>query len=152
MTSIETTMVAQNRQITESLLDALSRRDWDSLKTYLAPDAYQQDLGTPVAAAHGPEGIAGRMSLVLDPLEEYEVLEYVTVAEGDLVMAEIKERWKFSTGAELVHPWVSVTEVRDGKIVRWCGYSDGSNITGQAPADYTGMIATKLIAAGELNL
>jgi ketosteroid isomerase-like protein len=56
------------------------------------------------------------------------------IAGGDLVMTEHTERWRFRTGEVIDHSFVSVTELRDGKIARWHDYSNISNITDNAPA------------------
>ena len=58
----------------------------------------------------------------------------LVVAEGDLVMTEHTERWTFHTGEVIDHSFVSVTELRDGKICRWHDYSNIPNITDNAPA------------------
>jgi hypothetical protein len=44
------------------------------------------------------------------------------------------ERWTFGTGEVIDHSFVSVTELRDGKIFRWHDYSNIPNITDNAPA------------------
>ena len=44
------------------------------------------------------------------------------------------EEWQFHTGEVILHPFVTVMEVRDGKIVRWHDYSHLGNIIDNAPA------------------
>lgn len=49
-------------------------------------------------------------------------------------MWEHMERWIFHTGEVVDHPFVSVMQVRDGKICRWHDYSHITNILDNAPA------------------
>ena len=55
------------------------------------------------------------------------------IAEGDLVILEHVEEWQFHTGEVILHPFVTVMEVRDGKIVRWHDYSNIGNVIDHAP-------------------
>jgi len=55
------------------------------------------------------------------------------VAEGDLVVTEHVEQWRFHTGEVVDHPFTSVMEVRDGRIVRWHDYSNLPNLLDHAP-------------------
>jgi ketosteroid isomerase-like protein len=55
------------------------------------------------------------------------------IGEGDLVMTEHTERWTFHTGEVIDHSFVSVTQLREGKICRWHDYSNIANITDNAP-------------------
>ena len=72
---------------------------------------------------------------VTKALQGYEHLPGTNVVgEGDLVMTEHTERWTFHTGEVIDHSFVSVTQLRDGKICRWHDYSNISNITDNAPA------------------
>ena len=49
-------------------------------------------------------------------------------------MTEHVEQWVFHTGENVMHPFVSVMEVRDRMIVRWHDYSHIGNLTANAPA------------------
>jgi hypothetical protein len=48
-------------------------------------------------------------------------------------MTEHTERWEFHTGEIIDHSFVSVTQLRDGRICRWHDYSNIANITDNAP-------------------
>ena len=56
------------------------------------------------------------------------------VAEGDIVVTEHVEQWRFHTGEVIDHPFTSVMEVRDGRITRWHDYSHLGNLIDNAPA------------------
>ena len=124
-----------NKAIVQRYWDALAARDWDAMKALLTEDAHYTDVGTPGAGGTGPDGVVARLKIGLKPLEGYEHLPGANmVAEGNLVMTEHTERWTFHTGEVIDHSFVSVTELRDGKICRWHDYSNIPNITDNAPA------------------
>ena len=126
---------AANKQVVERYWDALARRDWEGMKALLAPDAHYTDVGTPGPGGTGPDGVVNRVKIGLEPLEGYEHLPgTIMIAEGDVVMTEHTERWSFHTGEVIDHSFVSVTELRDGLVVRWHDYSNIPNITDNAPA------------------
>ena len=126
---------AGNKEIVQRYWDALAARDWDAMRALLHDDAHYTDVGTPGPGGTGPDGVLARLRLGIEPLEGYEHLgEVHMVAEGDLVMTEHTERWTFHTGEMIDHSFVSVTELADGKIVRWHDYSNIANILDNAPA------------------
>lgn len=126
--------MSDNKAIVQDFFDALARRDWDGMRKHLADDAHYTDVGVPGPGGFGPDGVLARLRLGIEPLEGYEHLPGARmVAEGDLVMTEHTERWKFHTGEVIDHSFVSVTELRDGKIVRWHDYSNIANILENAP-------------------
>ncbi len=51
---------------------ALSRRDWDGVKTFLSPDCLYVDMPVPALSARGPDDIVTRLKLGLEPLAGYE--------------------------------------------------------------------------------
>ena len=129
MSDIET-----NKAIVQRYWDALAERDWDAMMALLTDDAHYTDVGTPGEGGTGPDGVVGRVKIGLEPLSGYEHLPGTNmIAEGDLVMTEHTERWHFHTGEVIDHSFVSVTELRDGKICRWHDYSNIANITDNAP-------------------
>lgn len=126
--------VGANKRVVEAFFDALAVRDWDGMKALLTDDAHYTDVGTAGAGGTGPDGVVNRVKIGLEPLEGYEHLPGTNVvAEGDLVMTEHTERWTFHTGEVIDHSFVSVTQLRDGKIFRWHDYSNIPNITDNAP-------------------
>ena len=125
----------ENLAIVQRYWDALAARDWDGMAALLADDAHYTDVGTPGDGGTGPDGVLRRLRLGIEPLSGYEHIGDVNmIAGGDLVMTEHTERWHFHTGEVIDHSFVSVTQLRDGKIVRWHDYSNISNITDNAPA------------------
>lgn len=124
-----------NKAIVRRFWEALAVRDWDRFKSFFTEDAHYTDRGLPGPGATGPEAIIKRLH-GLAILADYSHLpDYEMIAEGDLVMTEHIERWVFDRGGpHLDHPFVSVTEFRDGKIVRWHDYSHIGNIMGNAPS------------------
>jgi len=131
-----------NKAVVQRFWDALAARDWDGMKALLTDDAHYTDVGVPGPGGTGPEGVIRRLKIGIEPLEEYTHLPGAhMVAEGDLVMTEHTERWRFHTGEVIDHAFVSVTELRDGKIRRWHDYSNIANITDHAPAWWLERIA-----------
>ena len=62
---------------------------------------------------------------------EHEV--HRTIAEGDVVILEHTEPWHFETGENLRNEFVTIHQVRDGKIARWRDYWDLNTMMAQAP-------------------
>ena len=125
----------RNKETVQRYWDALAERDWDGMKALLTDDAHYTDVGTVGAGGTGPDGVVNRVKIGLEPLEGYEHLPGTNmIAEGDLVLTEHTERWIFHTGEVIDHSFVSVTQLRDGKICRWHDYSNIPNITDSAPA------------------
>ena len=127
--------MTDNKAIVRQFWDALAVRDWQAMKALLTDDAHYTDVGVPGPGGTGPDGVIRRLKIGIEPLQEYSHLPGANiVAEGDLVMTEHIERWVFHTGEVIEHPFVSVTQLRDGKICRWHDYSNIANITSNAPA------------------
>lgn len=73
---------------------ALSARDWDAVKTFLAPDCIYLDMPVgPAAAARGPEDIVKRLKIGIEPLASYENFTGLMVSNGADVMYEHHEEW-----------------------------------------------------------
>jgi ketosteroid isomerase-like protein len=141
-------VVAANKQVVQQFWDALAARDWDGMKALLTDDAHYTDVGVPGPGGFGPDGVIARLKIGIEPLEGYEHLPGTNmVAEGDLVMTEHTERWMFGTGEVIDHSFVSVTQLRDGRIYRWHDYSNIPNITDNAPTWWLENIA-KAAAGG----
>ena len=124
-----------SKELVQQFWDALAARDWEGMQAMLTDDAHYTDVGVPGPGGHGPEGVLRRLRIGIESLEGYEHLPGTNmVAEGDLVMTEHTERWVFGSGEVIDHSFVSVTELRGGKICRWHDYSNIANITENAPA------------------
>ena len=132
-----------NKETVQRFWDALAARDWDAMKALLTDDAHYTDVGTPGPGGTGPEGVIRRLKIGIEPLQDYAHLPGANmVGEGDLVMTEHTERWMFHTGEIIDHSFVSVTQLRDGRICRWHDYSNIPNITDHAPAWWLERIRT----------
>ena len=135
---------ARNKAVVQQFWDALAARDWDTMMSLLTDDAHYTDVGVVGPGGYGPEGVIARLKIGIEPLEGYEHLPGTNmIAEGDLVMTEHTERWIFGTGEVIDHSFVSVTELRDGRIFRWHDYSNIPNITDNAPAWWLQILAEK---------
>ena len=127
--------VEANKAVVQQYWDALAARDWDAMMALLTDDAHYTDIGTPGPGGIGPEGVVARLKIGIEPLSDYKHLPGTNmIGEGDLVMTEHTEQWHFHTGEVIDHSFVSVTQLRDGKIFRWHDYSNIANITDNAPA------------------
>jgi limonene-1,2-epoxide hydrolase len=116
---------------------ALSDRDWEKLKTFIADDCIYVDMPVgPAAAARGPEDIVKRLKVGLEPLAGYENHDGVLVTNGVDVMYEHSETWNWVTGESTVLQFVTVHKVRDGKITLWKDYWDFGGLVNHAPADW----------------
>ncbi len=131
----ETDRADANKAVVQAYWDALARRDWDAMKALLTEDAEYTDVGAKGGAGIGPDGVIARLKIGIESLSDYKHLPGENmIAEGDLVMTEHTEQWHFHTGESFDHSFVSVTELRDGKIFRWHDYSNIANIYENAPA------------------
>ena len=127
-------LAAQNRQVVERYWDAHFRRDWEAMARFFTDDAHYTDVGMDGVGATGPVEIIARLQLGIGPLDGYYHFPGHMVAEGDLVVTEHVEQWRFHTGEVIDHPFTSVMEVRDGRITRWHDYSHLGNLIDNAPA------------------
>jgi limonene-1,2-epoxide hydrolase len=125
---------ARNRQVVERYWDAHFRRDWDAMARFFTDDAHYTDVGMDAVGATGPAEIIARLQLGIGPLDGYYHFPRHMIAEGDLVVTEHVEQWRFHTGEVIDHPFTSVMEVRDGHITRWHDYSHLGNLIDNAPS------------------
>jgi limonene-1,2-epoxide hydrolase len=116
------------------LWQALSRRDWDAVKTFLSADCVYVDMPVgPTLAARGPDDVVKRLKVGLEPLAGYQNHDGVLVSNGSDVMYEHSETWRWNTGETAVLQFVSVHRVDDGKVTLWKDYWDMGSMTAQAP-------------------
>lgn len=135
-------MTSETAGVVLGMWKALSDRDWDALKTFIAEDCIYVDMPVgPAAAARGPEDIVKRLKVGLEPLAGYQNHDGVLVADGEDVMYEHSETWNWVTGESTVLQFVTVHKVRDGKIVLWKDYWDFGGLANNAPADWMEQLA-----------
>lgn len=139
MTDVSTIAV---RDVVLGLWQALSRRDWDAVKTFLSEDCLYVDMPVPAASARGPEDIVTRLKLGLEPLAGYENYDGVLLSDGADVMYEHSEKWTFQTGEQGVLRFVTVHKVVDGKVVLWKDYWDMNSLIAFAPPSHFENLAT----------
>jgi limonene-1,2-epoxide hydrolase len=116
---------------------ALYDRDWARIRSFFGPDSVYFDVPTgPSTAAMGPEDIEARLRLGLDPIVGYEHHPGVVVCNGEVVMTEHTEVWRWESGETVALPFVSVQHVRDGVIVMWKDYWDYNTLLNASPPDW----------------
>lgn len=123
-----------NRALIERFWADLGRRDFAAVASYFTPDGHYTDVPAPEEGAFGPAAIEARLRLGLEPLERYVLHPGPIVADGDMVITEHAEEWFWSSGEHVRLPFVSVHEIRDGRIVRWWDYWDMGTLMNAAPA------------------
>ncbi|WP_280274232.1 nuclear transport factor 2 family protein [Nocardia wallacei] len=136
----------QADSVTETVLGlwrALSRRDWDAVRSYLSEDCLYLDMPVgPTAAARGPEDIVKRLKIGLEPLASYQNFDGLLLDNGADVMYEHHEEWRWETGESAVLRFVSVHRVEHGKIALWKDYWDMSALADHAPPTWMADFAT----------
>lgn len=116
---------------------ALSRRDWEAMKPFLAQDCIYVDMPLgPAAAARGPENIVKRLKVGLEPLADYVNHDGPLLSNGSDVMYEHSETWTWVSGHSAVLPFVTVHKVLDGQITVWKDYWDFGALANHAPPDW----------------
>jgi limonene-1,2-epoxide hydrolase len=139
-----------NKHLVAEFWRDLYARDWDVVASYLTPDSEYTDVPTPADdVAQGPEQIVARLRIGLEPLASIGHDVRMVVSEGDTVVTEHVEHWEWPSGERAALPFVSMQELRDGKIVRWWDYWDLGTLMGVAPAWWVADITAK---AAELGL
>jgi len=124
-----------NRELIEKFWDDLyGRCDYDAVGAAFADDGEYTDVASPADdIARGPAQIAARLRLGLEPLKSISHDVRLMVVDGDVVVTEHAEHWEWPTGETLTSPFVSIHELRDGKIVRWWDYWDLATMMNAAP-------------------
>jgi limonene-1,2-epoxide hydrolase len=122
-----------NREIVHALWNALYRKDWAGVAARIDEHGLYEDVPAPDAGAVGPENVVKRLRLGLDPVQRFEHEIHRVVAEGDSVVIEHTETWHFETGEKIVNDFVTIHELRDGKVTLWRDYWDLNTMMSQAP-------------------
>jgi limonene-1,2-epoxide hydrolase len=115
---------------------ALSRRDLDAVKSFLAEDCLYVDMPIPSLSARGPEDIVKKLKMAVEPLAGYENYDGLLLSNGADVMYEHSETWTFTTGEQGVLRFVTVHKVVDGKITVWKDYYDLNTLFSFAPPNH----------------
>jgi hypothetical protein len=119
------------------LWNALSARDWETLKMFLSDDCIYADMPVgPTLAARGPDYIVKRLKVGLEPLASYVNHDGLLVSNCSDVMYEHSETWGWHTGEIAVLRFVTVHKVVDGKVTIWKDYWDLGGLTAHAPSTW----------------
>jgi len=125
------------REVVAAFWEALYARDWAAVRSFFDDDSIYYDVPVgPAAAGRGPDSIEARLRLGLDTLSAYEHRHGQVVAEGDVVVTEHEETWRWPTGESVTLPFVSVQHVRDGTITLWKDYWDQATLMDAAPQSW----------------
>ena len=128
--------VTSAEYVVTAMWQALSRRDWDAVATFLSDDCLYVDMPVPAASARGPVDIVTRLKIGLAELAGYENHNGVLVSNGADVMYEHSETWTFQTGEQGVLRFVTVHKVVNGKIAVWKDYWDFNSLVAFAPPQH----------------
>jgi limonene-1,2-epoxide hydrolase len=123
----------ENKRIVGELWSRLYRKDWDGVAACIAPDGHYEDVPAPDAGATGPANVVKRLRIGLEPVQRFEHDVHRVVAEGCCVVVEHTETWHFETGEAVRNHFVTIHEVKDGKISLWRDYWDLNTLMAQAP-------------------
>jgi limonene-1,2-epoxide hydrolase len=119
------------------LWQALSKRDWEAVQTFLSDDCIHLDMPVgPAAAARGPVDIVKRLKIGLESLADYVNHDGLLVTNGADAMYEHSETWTWESGEVAVLPFVTVHKVVDGKVTVWKDYWDMGGLTSFAPSGW----------------
>ena len=126
---------ADNRKVVEAFWQALYERDFANIGKFFSEDALYQDIPfvDQDPGAVGPVEVEKRLRLGLEPLTDYVHNLDRIVCEGDNVITIHREDWYFETGEVVKLPFVSVQEVKNGKITRWRDFFDSNTLMSGAP-------------------
>jgi limonene-1,2-epoxide hydrolase len=143
MTEVSTIAV---EDVVLGLWRALSRRDLDAVKTFLAEDCLYVDMPIPALSARGPEDIVKKLKMAVEPLADYENHDGLLLYNGTDVTYEHSETWTFTTGERGVLRFVTVHKVvlQNGaaKVVLWKDYYDLNTLFSFAPPNHFEALAT----------
>ena len=128
--------------VIRGMWEALSARDWEAVKPFLAQDCLYLDMPVgPAAAARGPEDIVKRLQIGLEPLASYENFTGLMASNGADLMYEHREEWHWVTGESAVLEFDTVHRVENGKITLWKDYWDMGALANHAPPSWLADLA-----------
>lgn len=123
-----------NKVLVESFWRVVyAERNYEKVGTFFHADGRYEDVPIPDAPGIGPKGISARLALGHEPVEAFDHEIQRMIAEGDTVMTEHTETWRFHTGEVIPLPFLSVHVVRDGKFALWRDYSNMASVLENAP-------------------
>ena len=121
----------------ERFWEDLFRRDFEAVGAWFTPEGNYRDVPAPEEGAFGPDEVAARLRLGIEPLAKYEhVPGWKIIAQGDTVITEHVERWTWTSGDTVDLPFVSVHVFEGDKVVRWWDYWDLGTLLIAAPEEW----------------
>lgn len=132
---------AVNRQTVEAMWQALAAMDWDAMKSCMHDDIFYQDVPTDDPGAHGPENTVKRLRMAFDHLSKQEQTTHHLAVDGDTVFIDHTEKWTFNTGETAEHRFVTMHEMKDGKVFRWSDFWDVNKFVSQFPGWFLEVMA-----------
>jgi limonene-1,2-epoxide hydrolase len=134
--------MADVRATVLGLWQALSKRDWDAVQTFLSDDCIYLDMPVgPAAAARGPVDIVKRLKIGVEGLADYVNHDGLLLTDGTDAMYEHSETWTWSSGEVALLRFVTVHRVVDGKVTLWKDYWDMGSMIAQAPPTWVEELA-----------
>jgi ketosteroid isomerase-like protein len=126
--------IEANRKTVETLWNALSAMDWETLSSCLSEDVHYEDVPTEDPGARGRENVVKRLGIAFNHLSDHEHTIHHLVCEGDVVFLDHTEVWTFKTGEKATNRFATLHEMKDAKVAKWSDYWDVSGFVGQFPA------------------
>lgn len=124
---------ALNKKTVETMWNALSAFDWETMKSCLADDVFYEDVPTEDPGAHGPENVVRRLMIAFSHCTSHEHEIHHIASDGDVVFLDHTEAWVFKSGERVQHTFCTMHEMKDGKIAKWSDYWDVGGFVGQFP-------------------
>ncbi len=122
-----------NRTFVRRFWDDLYAHRFDRLEAYFTDDCVYDDVPIPAAKVVGGKAIRWKLEVGLGKVPSHREDVHRVVADETTVVTEHTEHWCFDEGVVSL-PFVSVQEIRDGKISRWSDYHNIDTLIGGAPA------------------
>jgi limonene-1,2-epoxide hydrolase len=114
--------------------DDLYAHRFDRLADYFTDDAVYDDVPIPAALVTGPAAIVRKLRIGFDRVPSHVHHLHRIVADTQTVVTEHTEDWCFAPDHVVSLPFVSIQELRDGRIALWRDYSNIDTLLSAAPA------------------
>jgi limonene-1,2-epoxide hydrolase len=140
--------VEQNLALVRRFWDDLYAHEFARLAAYFTPDAVYDDVPIPAARVVGPAAIVRKLEIGLGRVPRHVHHLRRLVADDAAVVTEHVEDWCFADDHVVSLPFVSVQEIRDGRIGRWSDYSNIDTLLSAAPAWWLEHVTTAWAQGG----
>ena len=126
--------VEANRALVARFWDDLYAHRFTALGAYFTADAVYDDVPIPAARVVGPAAIVRKLEIGLARVPRHVHHVHRVVADETTVVTEHTEDWCFADDHVVSLPFVSVQEIRAGRIARWSDYSNIDTLLSAAPS------------------